>query len=90
MLLRVALGKQLRDIRIEQNRSLREVSSTAQVAVGYLSEVERGQKEISSELLSAIALALGVNVSLIINNAASFMAWQELKERQAKADEIAA
>lgn len=90
MLLRVAVGKQLRDIRIEQKRSLRNVSSHAQVAVGYLSEVERGQKEISSELLAAVSNALGVSVSTVLGNAASFLAWQERKERQAKADEIAA
>ncbi len=90
MLLRVAVGKQLRDIRVEQKRSLRDVSSNAQVAVGYLSEVERGQKEISSELLAAVSSALGVSVSTVLSNAASFLAWQERKERQAKADEIAA
>lgn len=90
MLLRVAVGKQLRDIRVAQKRSLRDVSTTAQVAVGYLSEVERGQKEISSELLSSVSTALGVSVSTVLGNAAQFLAWQELKERQAKADEIAA
>ena len=50
-LLRSELGDVLRGIRQRQGRTLREVSSEAQVSLGYLSEVERGQKEASSELL---------------------------------------
>ena len=59
-LLRTELGDVLRDLRRHQGRTLREISSDAQVSLGYLSEVERGQKEASSELLEAICLALGV------------------------------
>ena len=57
-LLRTEIGDVLREIRRKQGRTLREVSSEAQVSLGYLSEVERGQKEASSELLDAISEAL--------------------------------
>ena len=57
-LLREMLGESLREQRFAQGRTLREVSSAARVSLGYLSEVERGQKEASSELISAICTAL--------------------------------
>ena len=60
MLLRNALGDTLRHARTRQNRTLRDVSTAANVSLGYLSEVERGRKEASSELLSAICSALDV------------------------------
>jgi transcriptional regulator with XRE-family HTH domain len=61
--LRTLLGEALRAARLRQDRTLREVSSAARVSLGYLSEVERGQKEASSELLAAICRALGVRLS---------------------------
>ncbi|HVM27133.1 MAG TPA: helix-turn-helix transcriptional regulator [Mycobacteriales bacterium] len=61
--LRTLLGEALRATRLRQERTLREVSSAARVSLGYLSEVERGQKEASSELLAAICRALGVRLS---------------------------
>src|SRR3712207_1353736 len=54
VLLRQEIGDVLRDARRQQGRTLREVSSVARVSLGYLSEVERGQKEASSELLASI------------------------------------
>src|SRR3984957_7290322 len=54
VLLRQLLGDVLRRLRLRQGRTLREVSASARVSLGYLSEVERGQKEASSELLAAI------------------------------------
>ena len=54
ILLRRLLGDVLREHRREQGRTLREVSAAARVSLGYLSEVERGQKEASSELLGSI------------------------------------
>jgi transcriptional regulator with XRE-family HTH domain len=62
-LLRSHLGSALRDARIEQSRTLRDVASAAKVSLGYLSEVERGQKEASSELLNSICQALGLSLS---------------------------
>ncbi len=64
--LRTLLGEALRTTRLRQERTLREVSSAAQVSLGYLSEVERGQKEASSELLASICRALGVRLSDVL------------------------
>ena len=66
--LRVLLGDRLRTSRLEQHRTLREVSSAARVSLGYLSEVERGQKEASSELLASICRALGVRLSVVLRD----------------------
>jgi transcriptional regulator with XRE-family HTH domain len=63
VLLRRLLGEALRRRRQDQSRTLREVSSVARVSLGYLSEVERGQKEASSELLASICDALGLRLS---------------------------
>jgi transcriptional regulator with XRE-family HTH domain len=63
ILLRSLLGDALRRQRQHQGRTLREVSAAARVSLGYLSEVERGQKEASSELLGAICTALDVPLS---------------------------
>jgi len=64
--LRTLLGEALRTTRLSQERTLREVSSAARVSLGYLSEVERGQKEASSELLASICRALGVRLSDVL------------------------
>ena len=61
--LRQVVGETLRAMRMRQRRTLREVSSSARVSLGYLSEVERGQKEPSSELLAAICGALDLELS---------------------------
>lgn len=61
-LLREAIGDSLRRARVSQSRTLREVSNSARVSLGYLSEVERGRKEASSELLAAICDALEVTL----------------------------
>ncbi|MBA2308460.1 MAG: helix-turn-helix domain-containing protein [Pseudonocardiales bacterium] len=58
LLLREAIGGSLRRARNERRRTLREISGRARVSLGYLSEVERGRKEASSELLAAICDAL--------------------------------
>ena len=66
ILLRRLLGDALRQQRLAQERTLRDVSAGARVSLGYLSEVERGQKEASSELLSSICDALGVQLSTVL------------------------
>ena len=66
--LRTLLGEALRTTRLSQERTLREVSSAARVSLGYLSEVERGQKEASSELLASICRALGVRLSDVLRD----------------------
>lgn len=71
MLLRNALGETLRDARTRQNRTLRDVSTAANVSLGYLSEVERGRKEASSELLASICDALELELSDVLDTASS-------------------
>ncbi|RBY98061.1 transcriptional regulator [Blastococcus sp. TF02-8] len=62
-LLRTQLGSTLRGHRLRQHRTLRDVSGAARVSLGYLSEVERGQKEASSELLASICDALELELA---------------------------
>jgi transcriptional regulator with XRE-family HTH domain len=78
-LLREVIGDVLRRSRVEQKRTLREVSDTARVSLGYLSEVERGRKEASSELLSAICGALDVPLSHVLAEAGDGMALEEAR-----------
>jgi transcriptional regulator with XRE-family HTH domain len=66
IILRRVIGDELRRRRQDQGRTLREVSSAARVSLGYLSEVERGQKEASSELLASICTALEVPISTVM------------------------
>ena len=68
VLLREVIGDVLRHTRTSQGRTLREVSNSARVSLGYLSEVERGQKEASSELLAAICGALDVPLSDVMHS----------------------
>jgi transcriptional regulator with XRE-family HTH domain len=75
--LRQEIGDVLRDVRQRQRRTLREVSHNARVSLGYLSEVERGQKEASSELLSSICSALNVPMSLMLREVSDRIALQE-------------
>ncbi|WP_422748096.1 transcriptional regulator ClgR [Mycobacterium sp. WMMD1722] len=76
-LLREVIGDVLRRARISQGRTLREVSDSARVSLGYLSEVERGRKEASSELLGAICGALEVPLSRVLSDAGEELADQE-------------
>ena len=71
ILLRTHIGSALRAARIEQGRTLRDVAKSARVSLGYLSEVERGHKEVSSELLNAICSALDLSLSTILVDVAT-------------------
>ena len=71
--LREAIGHVLRDLRTRDHRTLREVSEKAGVSLGYLSEVERGQKEASSELLSSIAQSLGLSTAQMLRMVADYL-----------------
>ncbi|MDG4807661.1 helix-turn-helix transcriptional regulator [Micromonospora sp. WMMD1120] len=68
-LLRRVIGGVLRRLRQSQGRTLREVAASAGVSVPYLSEVERGRKEASSEVLAAICRALGIRLSDLLEEA---------------------
>ncbi|MFF5226707.1 helix-turn-helix domain-containing protein [Dactylosporangium sp. NPDC000521] len=77
MLLRRVIGDALRARRQAQHRTLREVSTAANVSLGYLSEIERGQKEASSELLAAICEALGAALSEVLRDVSDTLATAE-------------
>ena len=77
ILLRRVIGDVLRARRQSQHRTLREVSTAANVSLGYLSEIERGQKEASSELLSAICDALGAQLSELLREVSHTVAAAE-------------
>ncbi len=79
-LLRQVIGETLRSRRLGQQRTLREVSGEARVSLGYLSEVERGQKEPSSELLAAICEALGVELAEILDEVSLMLRLADLTE----------
>ena len=68
ILLRHELGEVLRERRQEQGRTLRDVAAAGAVSLGYLSEVERGVKEASSELLGAICDALDIPMSVVLDD----------------------
>lgn len=80
MLLRRVIGDALRARRQGQHRTLREISTAANVSLGYLSEIERGQKEPSSELLAAICEALGSRLSEVLREASDTLARVESAE----------
>lgn len=71
VLLREAMGDRLRHARTTRRRTLRDISRAAKVSLGYLSEVERGQKEASSELLASICEALDLSVGDLLRNVAT-------------------
>jgi transcriptional regulator with XRE-family HTH domain len=77
VVLRREIGDVLRDARQRQGRTLREVSSAARVSLGYLSEVERGQKEASSELLGSICGALNLPLSIVLREVSDRVAVAE-------------
>ncbi|WP_238596870.1 helix-turn-helix domain-containing protein [Corynebacterium heidelbergense] len=72
-LLREALGSTLKESRMANGFTLRDLAKLANVSPGYLSELERGRKEVSSELLASVCHAMGVSVASIILEAASMM-----------------
>lgn len=74
LLVRREIGDVLRELRLQKRHTLRQVAGRASVALGYLSEIERGQKEASSEILLAIAEALDVPISVIMREVSDRLA----------------
>jgi transcriptional regulator with XRE-family HTH domain len=74
VLLRRLVGDVLRRHRLRQSRTLRDVSASARVSLGYLSEVERGRKEASSELLAAICSALDISLADVLREVSDDLA----------------
>jgi len=77
ILLRSHIGSALRASRVAQGRTLRDVAKSARVSLGYLSEVERGQKEASSELLNSICSALDISLGEVLLTVATQVRTQE-------------
>jgi transcriptional regulator with XRE-family HTH domain len=77
VLFRRLLGEVLRSQRMRQGRTLRQLSADARVSLGYISEIERGQKEASSELLAALCSALDVPLSEILSEVSDAVALEE-------------
>lgn len=75
--LRQLIGEVLRTQRVTRGLTLRQVSAEARVSLGYISEVERGQKEPSSELLAALCEALGVPMSQVLRDVSSILELEE-------------
>ena len=71
------IGDALRDERVRQRMTLRELSAAARVSLGYISEIERGRKEASSELLAALCDALGLPLSSLLRSVTTAAADQE-------------
>ena len=77
---RVALGEVIREERLSQQLFQREIARRGVIALGYLSEVERGQKEISSELLESVAFGLGIAPHELVIKAGLLMAHGEIPD----------
>ena len=80
---REVIGDVLREERLDQQRTLSDVAERAAVSLPYLSEVERGRKEVSSDLLESICDALGVEVADVLDGAAT-----KLRSRSVRSQRI--
>jgi transcriptional regulator with XRE-family HTH domain len=86
--MREEIGASLRRRRQAQGRTLREVAQAAGVSLTYLSEVERGLKEASSEVLAAICAALGVVLSELLFEVAEALARLESDAKRARGSAV--
>jgi transcriptional regulator with XRE-family HTH domain len=77
VLFRRLLGDVLRAQRMRRGMTLREVSAEARVSLGYISEIERGQKEASSELLASLCSALDLPLSAVLREVSDLVALEE-------------
>jgi transcriptional regulator with XRE-family HTH domain len=90
VLFRRILGEVLRGHRLRQRRTLRDVSGAARVSLGYLSEVERGQKEASSELLASLCSALDLPLSDVLREVSDAVAVEELAQGLRRVESVEA
>lgn len=79
VLFRTSLGEVLRRERMKRGLTLRELSAEARVSLGYISEIERGQKEASSELLASLCAALDLPLSDVLREVSHSVALEELE-----------
>ena len=78
VLFRRLLGEVLRGARMQRGMTLRELSAEARVSLGYISEIERGQKEASSELLASLCQAMDLPLSDVLREVADAVAIEEI------------
>jgi transcriptional regulator with XRE-family HTH domain len=78
VLFRRLLGDVLRSARMQRGMTLRELSAEARVSLGYISEIERGQKEASSELLASLCQAMDLPLSDVLRDVADAVALEEI------------
>ena len=78
VLFRRLLGEVLRSARMQRGMTLRDLSAEARVSLGYISEIERGQKEASSELLASLCQAMDLPLSEVLRDVADAVAVEEL------------
>jgi transcriptional regulator with XRE-family HTH domain len=78
VLFRRLLGEVLRGARMQRGMTLRELSAEARVSLGYISEIERGQKEASSELLASLCSAMDLPLSDVLREVADAVALEEI------------
>src|SRR5688500_17642470 len=90
LLFRASLGDVLRAERMRQGMTLRELSSLARVSLGYISEIERGQKEASSELLASLCSALDLPLSDVLREVSDAVAVEELAQGLRRVESVEA
>jgi transcriptional regulator with XRE-family HTH domain len=90
VLFRRLLGDVLRAQRMRRGMTLREVSAEARVSLGYISEIERGQKEASSELLASLCSALDLPLSVMLSEVSDLVALEESLTSTPSATEVVA
>jgi transcriptional regulator with XRE-family HTH domain len=90
VLFRRLLGDVLRAQRMRRGMTLREVSAEARVSLGYISEIERGQKEASSELLASLCSALELPLSVVLREVSDLVALEESLAAEPAAAEVVA
>jgi transcriptional regulator with XRE-family HTH domain len=78
MLLRHAIGHVLRRLRLEQGKTLRQLAQASRVSLPYLSEIERGRKEASSEILATVCRVLDVSLGDLLDDVSRELARGEV------------
>jgi transcriptional regulator with XRE-family HTH domain len=86
ILLRSYIGQELRQVRLSKEKTLRDVAASACVSLGYLSEVERGLKEASSEILLSLCDALEMSMSSLLSDISSKLLVTEIEQLLARSD----
>jgi len=80
---REVLGRRLRSLRQDQDETLAETAGRAGISPQYLSEIERGRKEPSSEMIAALAGALGTTLTTLTEQVAADLRGQRALVRLA-------